>query len=195
MTPFEFLKKHSADATLLVVLLLAAMSQVSPSLSAALTILACFLVGLFAVVSYLPRRPKRESVTATIADERTPDVARSEASYPFSICRFEPWHTQFAIIPNFGKRSVVASEVQRMGFVHGAHHKRNQLVDLTDALPDDCTVRIGLVEIRLKDGETSVKMRTSRDPAPAKRKYATVFLDPMNVDHPEFSERQEAVIN
>jgi hypothetical protein len=174
MKPNPSLRPNLADATLVGVLLFAALSQVVPRLSGWFTIAACALVAAFAVMAYLPAMrttPKEKSPGRP--EPRVSTYADLFDSY--SECRFEMQHMYF-LAPRFSKR--VTHLTSSTAWPAGRSQSRNaELVDLTDALPDNCVVRIGQVEIRLEDGETSVRMRSGRNSDSLRAKPTTYVLD------------------
>ena len=165
----------SADLTLILILGFAVLSQRLPALSAWLALGACGAVLVFALYAYRQPKSAESQISKSEIAESEP-VALKRAVPEVYSCNFDPWRGAHFVVPNFAKpaTSHFAESVQIFGKVRP--EKRNDFLDLTDALPDNCTVKIGLVEIRLEGGETSVRMRSDRHAAGIARPKREVLL-------------------
>jgi hypothetical protein len=165
---------QTADVTLLIVLLLAALSQRYPQQSSSITIGACVVVIVFAITAYLPARVSRPKSPNQKSRPTSTKSAGWTSSHPdmdvlyAAVCNLEPWHSR-GLVPRKLLKPTASANQGSYWIALRNRARRSDFFDLTDALPDNCTVKIGMIEIRLEHGETSVKMRGSHTPRASKR--------------------------
>jgi hypothetical protein len=154
---------RSSDVLLLIVFCAAVGSRYFPNQSSAITLIAISLVSAFFAFVLITKRsvdtanaPVPEVYEATRVEVAQSTLTQPKIRSSWNVVQFWDAHQNKDVIP-----FMYVSNFDKFAKAQKAHRPEHKKFDLTDSLPDDCTVTIGMFEITLKNGETSIKAASS----------------------------------